>query len=148
MQISNIKFHNLFSSEKYWCSPFVSYWIYECYILYNNVSFLTYSNMSSHMPSLYQFLIMKWPVTLLAFVSTLICVKNSLIEVSHCQQLQEIVGNVATIYLLYWFPLSLTHPFSVISCENMLSHLAYNLKITNNNINSDKSKRSTIYVIL
>lgn len=39
-------------------------------------------------------------------------------------------------------------PFSVISCENMLSHLAYNLKITNNNLNSDKSKCSTIYVIL
>lgn len=70
----------------------VSYWIYECYILCNNVSFLTHSNMSSHMPSLYQFRIMKWPVTLLALVSALICVKNSSIEVSHCQELQEIVG--------------------------------------------------------
>lgn len=46
--------------------------------------------------------------------------------------------------LLYWFLLSLTHSFNVISCENMLSHLTYNFKITNNNINSDKSKCSII----
>lgn len=51
----------------------------------------------------------------------------------------------ATIYLLYGFLLSLTHSsFNVILSENMLSYLDYDLKITNNNINSDKSKHSTI----